>query len=91
MLQKSPSWPLRVRAAEAFGRFGPAARSIGFAPLAQAARSDPYALVREAAMRSATIVDPQGAHAVLADVAQKDAEARLRALAKDLASHDPSR
>jgi tetratricopeptide (TPR) repeat protein/HEAT repeat protein len=91
MLQKSPSWPLRVRAAEAFGRFGPTARSIGFAPLAEAARSDPYALVREAAMRSATTVDRQGAAAVLADVAQKDAEARLRALAKELASHDPSR
>src|SRR4029079_12222974 len=88
MLEKSPSWPLRVRAAEALGRFGPAARSIGFAALAQAALSDGYALVREAAMRSATQVDHHGAVPVLRDAAEKDPEARLRSLAKELASHD---
>jgi hypothetical protein len=90
MLQKSPSWPLRVRAAEALGRFGPTARSIGFAALAQAARSDGYALVREAAMRSAARVDRNGAIAVLRDAAEKDPEARLRSLAKELATHDPA-
>ena len=90
MLQKSPSWPLRVRAAEALGRFGPTARSIGFAALAQAARSDGYALVREAAMRSAARVDRSAAVTVLRDAAEKDPEARLRSLAKELASHDPA-
>jgi len=90
MLQKSPSWPLRVRAAEALGRFGPAARSVGFPALAEAVRSDGYALVREAAMRSATRVDRQGATAVLRDAAEKDPEARLRSLAKELANRDPA-
>jgi HEAT repeat protein len=90
MLQKSPSWPLRVRAAEALGRFGSAARSIAFTHLAHATRSDPYALVREAAMRSANLVDRAGAEAVLREVAEKDPEARLRALAKELSSRDPA-
>ena len=90
MLQKSPSWPLRVRAAEALGRFGPAARSIGFPALAQAARSDAYALVREAAMRSAAQLDRAGATSVLREVSEKDPEARLRSLAKELASRDPA-
>jgi tetratricopeptide (TPR) repeat protein len=88
MLQKSPSWPLRVRAAEALGRFGAAARSSGFSGLARAAENDAYALVREAAMRSATRVDRAGAAAVLRAVAEKDPEARLRSLAKELASRD---
>ncbi|MET0595234.1 MAG: HEAT repeat domain-containing protein, partial [Polyangiaceae bacterium] len=90
MLQKSPAWPLRVRAAEALGRFGDAARQAGFSGLAQAARTDAYALVREAAMRSALRVDRAGAAAILRDVAEKDPEARLRSLAKELAFRDPS-
>jgi cellulose synthase operon protein C len=90
MLQKSPSWPLRVRAAEALGRFGPTARSAGFAALARAARVDTYALVREAAMRSAAQVDRSATAAVLRDVAEKDPEARLRSLANELRSFDAS-
>jgi hypothetical protein len=41
-------------------------------------------------MRSAALVDPAGAMSVLRDAADKDPEARLRSLAKELASHDPA-
>jgi len=90
LLEPSHSWPLRVRAAEALGRIGPSA-SAAFPALARAATSDEYALVREAAMRSLDRVNRGLARPILRERAEKDAEARLRALAKELASHDPSK
>jgi HEAT repeat protein len=90
LLDPSYSWPLRVRAAEALGRIGPSANAA-FPALARAATSDEYALVREAAMRSLDRVNRVLAQPIFRVRAEKDAEARLRALAKELASHDPSK
>jgi HEAT repeat protein len=89
LVQRSPSWSMRVRAAEALGRIA-AAPSAVFGPLAQVAQKDSYALVREAAMRSLERVDRRAALPILRDRAEKDPEARLRQLAKELATHDAS-
>jgi HEAT repeat protein len=89
LLDPSHSWPLRVRAAEALGRIGTKA-SDAFPVLARAASADEYALVRESAMRSLDRVDRASALPILGERAQKDPEAGLRALAKELASHDAS-
>jgi tetratricopeptide (TPR) repeat protein/HEAT repeat protein len=90
LLDPMHSWPLRVRAAEALGRVGPAA-SAAFAALARSASADEYALVREAAIRSLDRVNRGLAQPIFRERAEKDAEARLRALAKELASRDPSK
>jgi HEAT repeat protein len=90
LLDPSHSWPLRVRAADALGRVGPGA-SAAFPALAHAASADEYALVREAAMRSLERVNSGLAQSIFRERAEKDAEARLRALAKELASRDPSK
>jgi tetratricopeptide (TPR) repeat protein len=81
VLSTSPSWPLRVRAAEALGRVG---RSrAAFDALTRAARGDAYALVREAAMR-ALALDPDAAREVLEERAARDEEPRVRDAAKAL-------
>jgi HEAT repeat protein len=90
LLDPTHSWPLRVRAAEALGRVGPTANAA-FPALARAASADEYALVREAAMRSLDRVNRGLAQPIFKERAEKDAEARLRALAKELASRDPSK
>jgi HEAT repeat protein len=90
LLDPTHSWPLRVRAAEAIGRIGPKANAA-FPALARAASTDEYALVREAAIRSLDRVDRTSALPIFRERAQKDPEGGLRALAKDLASHDASR
>lgn len=88
------AWPVRVRAAEALGRLaaaGPAASpgAVALAPeatavLAEVARRDPYALVREAAARALAAVDPAAAAPVLGELAGKDPEPRLRRVAAEL-------
>jgi HEAT repeat protein len=88
--RRSPSWSLRVRAAEALGRIGPSA-SAGFSALADAARSDDYALVREAAMKACARVSRAASVSILRERSERDPEARLRALAKELITLDPSR
>jgi HEAT repeat protein len=52
--------------------------------LSRAARSDDYALVREAAVRALARVDPAAARPVLSAVAQKDAEPRVQRTARKL-------
>jgi HEAT repeat protein len=87
VLRESPSWPLRVRAAEALGRLG----SGGGAPPAQvvetlsaAAKGDAYALVREAAARALAPLDPAAAAPLLRELSTKDAEPRVRETAGEL-------
>jgi HEAT repeat protein len=84
LLQHGGSWSLRVRAAEALGRVGPSAKAGAFAQLADVARTDIYALVREAAMRALAQIDPTAARPTLREITTRDAETRLRALAADL-------
>src|SRR5262249_15821577 len=85
IVRESPSWPLRVRAAEALGRLG--ARSPTPAvteTLAKAAKSDAYALVREAAARALAPLDPAPARPLLKDLAANDPEPRVRETALEL-------
>jgi hypothetical protein len=90
LVKDSPSWPLRVRAAEALGRLG--ARHGAAAPpppilvstLATAAQHDGFALVREAAARALASVDPAAARPVLSELAKGDVEPRVREAATEL-------
>ena len=54
------------------------------ATLARAARRDDYALVREAAARALHAVDPDAARPVLHELAERDAEPRVRKTAREL-------
>jgi tetratricopeptide (TPR) repeat protein len=92
LVKESPSWPLRVRAAEALGRLGEgggAGAKVVVDTLSAAARGDDYALVREAAARALAPVDPAAARPVLADLAAKDPEPRVREAATELLDHLP--
>ncbi|WP_437757943.1 HEAT repeat domain-containing protein [Sorangium sp. So ce1389] len=93
LLRSSSSWPLRVRAAEALGRLGaPGAGGAGAASrssqvaetLGAAARSDAYALVREAAARALASADRAAAAPVLKQLAARDPEPRVRQAAAEL-------
>lgn len=90
LLRESSSWPLRVRAAEALGRLGASGGAGGPAApqvvetLSAAARTDKYALVREASVRALVPLDPAAAAVLLRDIAAKDAEPRVRETATDL-------
>lgn len=85
ILKESPSWPLRVRAAEALGRLGTGeARGRVFETLAEAARTDSFALVREAAVRALAPIDPASAKPVLDELVAKDPEPRVREVAQSL-------
>ncbi len=87
LLRTSPSWPLRVRAAEALGRLGaPAGGRSGqvAGTLGAAARSDAYALVREAAARALASADRAAAAPVLKQLAARDPEPRVRQAAAEL-------
>jgi cellulose synthase operon protein C len=90
VVKESPSWPLRVRAAEALGRLGKGgpAPAIG-ETLAAAARSDAYALVRESAARALASIDMGAARPLLQELAAKDAEPRVRAAAVELLKGAP--
>ncbi len=96
-MKDSPSWPLRVRAAEALGRMGhaggpggnPGAGSAVVETLSTAARSDPFALVREAAARALGSVDAAAARPVLEALAKNDAEPRVRETAGELLRKSP--
>ncbi len=90
LVQKSPSWSLRVRAADALGRVGTRARAGAATPLATAARGDSYALVREAALRALFAVDPAVATPILQGAAGRDPEPKVRSVAKELLGRRPS-
>jgi HEAT repeat protein len=59
------------------------------ATLAAAARSDAYALVREAAARALAPIDMAAARPLLQELAAKDAEPRVRAAAAELLKGAP--
>ncbi|MCK6592206.1 MAG: HEAT repeat domain-containing protein, partial [Polyangiaceae bacterium] len=88
VLRESSSWPLRVRAAEALGRLGAqpgrSATPQVVETLSSAARTDAYALVREAAIRALVPLDGAAAAALLREISTKDAEPRVRETASDL-------
>ncbi len=90
LVKEAPSWPLRVRAAEALGRLGLSSsataesKAMILATLSAAAKEDSYALVREAAVRALAPVDKAAAKAVLQEIAAKDVEVRVRETAKEL-------
>ncbi|MBI4700075.1 MAG: HEAT repeat domain-containing protein [Deltaproteobacteria bacterium] len=90
LLAGARAWPIRARAAEALGRLAPGlpAGAEGTdvdRALGEVASRDPYALVREAALRALATRNPRGAQALLREVAQTDPEPRLRELAHELA------
>lgn len=84
----SPTWSLRVVAAEALGPL--AARQPGpeadaaFKQLGDLARNDPFAVVREAALRSLFAAHATSAQQVAAQIAQNDVDPDLRATASKL-------
>jgi cellulose synthase operon protein C len=81
LLGHEKSWPIRVRAAETLGQIG-GKNKHAFEALVAAAKRDGYALVREACVMALSKLDPVGAKATLAEIADKDAEPRVRAAAK---------
>ena len=85
LLTGGSNWPVRVRAAEALGKLAAGSHNKkAVEALSRAARSDEYALVREAAVRALPRVDPAAARPVLSAVAQKDAEPRVQRAAREL-------
>ncbi len=86
VLSKTDAWSLRVLAAEALGRLGApgggSAPSVAASHLEQAALGDPYAMVREAALRALNAVDPPAARAVAQRLVASDPEPRVQESAK---------
>ncbi|TKD01055.1 HEAT repeat domain-containing protein [Polyangium fumosum] len=83
--REAPSWPLRVRAAEALGRLGAGATGrVAFETLTTIAQEDPYALVREAAALSMASLDRAAAEPILRKLSASDPEPRIRKTAADL-------
>jgi HEAT repeat protein len=86
-LSAHESWAMRVLAAEAMGRLGTAgARADAGAALRRAALGDPYALVREAALRAYATFDADAARALARSIAGSDAEPRVREAARRIAA-----
>ncbi len=84
LLGTEEDWALRVLAAEALGRSATADMDDALAALSTAARSDGYALVREAAARALHAVNPAKARPVLESLQKTDAERRVRNVACEL-------
>lgn len=84
LLASEEDWALRVLAAEALGRSGTPDMENVLDALAKAARSDGYALVREAAARALHAVSPARARGVLEGIAKTDSERRVRDVACEL-------
>lgn len=76
------SWAIRVLAVEALGRLGRAGAGAEAArTLEEAARNEPYALVREAALLALATYDAPAAARLAAHMAAHDPEPRVRATA----------
>jgi cellulose synthase operon protein C len=83
--REAESWSLRVRAAEALGRLGEGGSSKQVVDtLTAAAKTDSFALVREAAARAIGPVDKSAAATLWKELADKDAEPRVREAAAAL-------
>jgi cellulose synthase operon protein C len=86
ILAAHASWAMRVLAARALGRLGAAGASPEAGQrLTEAATSDAYALVREAALESLLALDPTTARTVAARLAEHDPEPRVRDAARAIA------
>jgi HEAT repeat protein len=88
ILAKHESWAMRILAAQALGRLGrlsPAGASSAEPRLAEAATSDGYALVRQAALEALASFDPASAKTVALRLASSDPEPRVRDAASALA------
>lgn len=83
ILKDHPQWSMRTLAASALGRLGKtgSAKEASVA-LQEAAKSEPYALVREAALVALAGLDANVAKMVAQEVATKDAEPRVRETAQ---------
>jgi hypothetical protein len=86
ILKEHPQWSMRTLAAGALGRLG----KVGSAKeatqaLSDAARTEPFALVREAALVALVDVDPEGARSLARDLSTKDAEPKVREVAARIA------
>ncbi|HEY2516182.1 MAG TPA: HEAT repeat domain-containing protein [Polyangiaceae bacterium] len=87
VLSGHESWAMRVLAAQALGRLGAAgARADAGGALRKAAEHDPYALVREAALRAWASFDRETARPLARTLAATDAEPRVREAALQIAS-----
>ncbi|CAN5361970.1 hypothetical protein BH09MYX1_BH09MYX1_22400 [soil metagenome] len=84
LLANHRNWAVRVLAAQALGRLGAAGSKESSPPLVKAAKDDPYALVREAAIVALATFDRASAVAAAREIAQKDAEPRVREAAKKI-------
>ncbi len=86
VLATHESWAIRVLAARALGRLGAAGGGTEASRrLGEAAVSDAYALVRQAALESLASCDAAGARVLAARVATTDPEPRLREAARAIA------
>ncbi len=90
LLATHENWAMRVLAAQAMGRLGVAgSHDAATQALKEAASKDPYALVREAALVAIATYDGKAAHDVATQMAQKDAEPRVRETARQIESGKP--
>jgi len=90
LLASKQTWPVRVRAAEVLGTLAAETRHPeATRALKEAAQTDEYALVREAAVTALAAVNPEAAGPVLQVVQRSDAEPRLRELAANLLRKRP--
>lgn len=82
LLATSPSWAMRVAAAETLGALAKHARGTDadavHRGLAQAAMHDTFAFVRDTALRALFVADAPDAKRVAADIATRDPDAQLR-------------
>jgi HEAT repeat protein len=87
LLHTHENWAMRVLGAQALGRLGAAGGGqSATTALRDAALTDPYALVREAALLALAGYDRTTATQVAAQIAVKDVEPRVRETAKRVAS-----
>jgi HEAT repeat protein len=87
LLATHDNWAMRVLAAQAMGRLGAAGAGADATKLLrEAATKDKYALVREAALKALAAFDAAAARALAAQMAQGDAEPRVRETAKTIAT-----
>lgn len=85
LLRTHENWAMRVLGAQALGRLGAAGSGPDATKaLRDAALTDPYALVREAALLALASYDKAAANQLAAQVAAKDVEPRVRETAKRL-------
>ena len=86
ILKDHAQWSMRTLAASALGRLGKSgsAREAS-AALHDAARTEPYALVREAALVALVELDAGSARTLAQEIATKDAEPRVRETAAKIA------